>query len=83
MTRRRGSIGYLKASNTQAFDNFGNSLVLSGDPLAVAAYAEDSLATGVGGTQTDNTAMNSGAVYIFVRSGATWTQQAYLKASIT
>jgi hypothetical protein len=27
--------------------------------------------------------MGSGAAYVFVRSGATWTQQAYLKASNT
>src|SRR3989440_545013 len=33
--------------------------------------------------QSDETVNNAGAVYVFVRSGATWTQQAYVKASNT
>ena len=74
---------YLKASNTGANDIFGGSISLSGDTLAVGAYQESSNATGVNGNQADNSALNSGAVYVFVRSGTTWTQQAYLKASNT
>jgi hypothetical protein len=74
---------YLKASNSDANDGFGGWLSLSGDgnTLAVSASAEDSNATGIGGDQTDNSALSSGAVYVFTRSGTTWTQQAYLKAS--
>jgi hypothetical protein len=72
---------YLKGSNTEADDRFGVGLALSGDTLAVGAADEDSAATGVNGNQTDNAAANSGAVYVFVRTGATWAQQAYLKAS--
>ncbi|MBI5764610.1 MAG: FG-GAP repeat protein [Planctomycetes bacterium] len=74
---------YLKASNTGAFDNFGNWVAVSGDTVVVGAYGEDSSATGVNGNQADNSADNSGAAYIFVRSGTTWSQQAYLKASNT
>ena len=74
---------YLKASNTGARDNFGHSVSLSGDTLAVGASYEDSNATGVNGSQSDNSARNSGAVYVFTRSGTTWSQQAYLKASNT
>jgi len=74
---------YLKASNTEASDNFGSSVALSGDTLAIGAFGEDSAATGVGGDQASNAAADSGAVYVFVRSGTTWTQQAYLKASNT
>jgi trimeric autotransporter adhesin len=74
---------YLKASNTGAVDFFGGSVSLSGDTLAVGAFGEDSLATGVNGNQADNSASGSGAVYVFVRSGASWSQQAYLKASNT
>jgi hypothetical protein len=74
---------YVKASNTAGADYFGRSVALSGDTLAVGAYFEDSAATGVNGTQADNTAFNSGAVYVFVRTGATWTQQAYVKPSNT
>jgi hypothetical protein len=74
---------YLKASNTQAEDFFGYSLALSRDTLAVTANEEDSAATGIDGDQTSNAASNSGAVYVFVRTGTTWAQQAYLKASNT
>ena len=74
---------YLKASNTDAQDSFGSSVSLSGDTLAVGARFEDSSATGVNGSQSDNSVSNSGAVYIFTRSGRTWSQQAYLKASNT
>ena len=72
---------YIKASNTGSADRFGISLALSGDTLAVGAYLEDSQATGVDGDQSDNNLPGSGAVYVFTRSGATWSQQAYLKAS--
>ena len=72
---------YVKASNTEANDRFGESLALDGDTLAVGADAEDSAATGIGGDQGDNTAASAGAVYVYARDGATWTQQAYLKAS--
>jgi hypothetical protein len=76
---------YVKASNAQESDNFGKSLSLSGDgnALAVGAHYEDSNATGINGDQSDNSASDSGAVYVFTRSGTTWTQQAYVKASNT
>jgi hypothetical protein len=74
---------YLKASNTGAEDRFGQSVAVSGGTVVVGAHQEDSAATGVNGNQADNSATNSGAAYVFVRSGTTWTQQAYLKASNT
>ena len=74
---------YLKASNTDAEDLFGWSLAISGDTLVVAARHEDSNATGINGDQGDNSEQNAGAVYVFTRSGMTWSQQAYLKASNT
>jgi hypothetical protein len=76
---------YVKASNTGAGDQFGNAVALSadGNTLAVAAVYEDSSATGVNGRQDDNSRGESGAVYVFTRSGPTWTQQAYIKASNT
>jgi hypothetical protein len=74
---------YLKASNTEANDWFGHSVAVSGDTLVVGAYGEDSSATGANGNQADNGANNSGAGYVFVRSGSSWSQQAYLKASNT
>jgi len=74
---------YLKASNTGANDNFGMSLAVSGDTVVVGAMHEDSSASGVNGDQSSNGGTNSGAAYVFVRSGTNWNQQAYLKASNT
>jgi len=77
---------YLKASNTEASntgsgDRFGSSVAVSGDTVVVGAHQESSNATGVNGNQADNSAGSSGAAYVFRRSGTTWRQQAYLKAS--
>jgi hypothetical protein len=72
---------YGKASNTGAFDHFGTTVALSGDTMAVGATDETSIATGINGDQSDNSGRFTGAVYVFVRSGTTWTQQAYIKAS--
>jgi len=74
---------YIKASNSGAGDRFGFSLALSGDTLAVGAYHEDSLSTGIDGDETDNSLSNSGAVYVYTRNGTQWSQQAYVKASNT
>ncbi len=78
------TIGYFKASNTGAEDWFGLSLALSGDgtTLAVGAPFEDSGTTGINSTP-DNSAANSGAVYLFRHVGNSWIQQAYIKASNT
>jgi hypothetical protein len=72
---------YLKASNAGADKNFGGSVAIVGDIVAVGSRLEDSNATGINGNQGNNTAPDSGAVYLFTRSNGVWTQQAYLKAS--
>lgn len=74
---------YLKASNADSEDNFGHSVSVSGDTVVIGAASEDSSATGVNGDQSDNSALSAGAAYVFVRSGTSWTQEAYLKASNT
>ncbi|WP_150912833.1 integrin [Marinobacter halotolerans] len=76
-------VAYLKASNTGAFDSFGEDVSLSadGNTLAVGAPDEDSSATGVNGDESDNSVTRAGAVYIFARTNAGWNQVAYLKAS--
>ena len=78
---------YLKASNTDAEDLFGSSMALDNTTLVIGARREASMSTGVNGDQTDNSAENAGAVYVFGRTppGASipWSQQAYLKASNT
>lgn len=74
---------YIKASNTETIDRFGQAISMSADGnyLAIGARNEDSNATGINGDETNNSGPVSGAVYVFVRSGSTWTQQAYIKAS--
>ena len=74
---------YVKASNTAFEDLFGHSVSVSGDTVVVGAYGEDSDATGVNGDPSNDLAVNSGAAYVFVRGGTSWSQQAYLKASNT
>ena len=76
---------YIKASNSGAGDYFGRYLSLStdGNTLAVGAWGEGSNATGINGNQGNNTAPESGAVYVFTRSNSTWSQQTYIKASNT
>lgn len=78
----RGGVqeAYVKASRPDADDGFGGSIALSGDTLVVGALNEDSSSGGVGGDENDNGAADSGAVYVFVRKGNVWSQQAYLKA---
>ncbi len=70
--------GYLKASNAEQYDSFGSAVAVAGDTVVVGAYAERS--NGTGGP-SDNSAQLAGAAYVYLRSGATWTEQAYLKAS--
>ncbi|WP_194864989.1 integrin [Alloalcanivorax profundimaris] len=74
---------YIKASNAEADDHFGYSTALArdGNTLAVGSTSESSSAKGIGGDESNNSAAKSGAVYIFARTGATWAQQAYIKAS--
>ena len=76
---------YVKASNTGTSDHFGSSVVLSGDgnTLAVAAHFESSAATGINSDEDDDSIPQAGAVYVFTRTGTTWSQQAYIKASNT
>jgi hypothetical protein len=76
-------LAYLKASNTEVDDEFGKAVALSGETLVVGAPGESSSGNGPGalGTETDNAAPDSGAVYVFQRGGASYEQVAYLKAS--
>lgn len=71
---------YLKASNPSVDDGFGHSVSLSVDTLIVGTATEDGDATSTATNSNDN-ARDAGAAYVFTRSGTTWLQQAYLKAS--
>ena len=78
-------IQYIKSSNTEANDNVGESISFSADgyTLAVSAIGEDSDADIANGDQSDNSASDSGAVYIFRFNiiSCLWEQIAYIKAS--
>lgn len=78
------TVGYVKASNTDAGDAFGRGVTLSNDGYTLAVSSEDaSNATGINGNQADNSVPNSGAVYLFRRRGNAWQQEAYIKASVS
>lgn len=75
---------YLKASNTDASDWFGQSVAVSDNTVVVGARGEDSNATGVNGDGSNNDALSSGAAYVFTRNDlGVWSQHNYLKASNT
>lgn len=69
---------YLKAANLAGNDSFGTSIALAGDVLAVGAPSEDSADPA---NPANNALANSGAAYVFRRTGTAWQQEAYLKAS--
>jgi hypothetical protein len=60
---------YIKGANTDAGDEFGSAVALSGDgrTLAIGAHGEDGGSAGVNGVDADNSAAESGAVYLFAR----------------
>ena len=73
------AIGYFKASNNEAQDQFGIAVSLSADgsALAVGSANEDS---GNAANPSDNIATDSGAVYVYRRGANGWQFQQYLKA---
>jgi FG-GAP repeat protein len=73
---------FIKASNPDLQDSFGANLAVSrdGNTLLVGAAMEDSRARGINGDQQDDSATESGAAYLFTRSGAAWSQATYIKA---
>ncbi len=73
-----------KGSDTDNITDYGHGTVaLSGDTLVVGAPYESSQYGGVepgADAEKDDTMYAAGAVYVYVRSGTTWTQEAYIKA---
>ncbi|MDH5378904.1 MAG: FG-GAP repeat protein, partial [Gammaproteobacteria bacterium] len=74
---------YIKSSNPGSNDNFGYAVDLSGDTLAVGAWGEEGTSSGVGGNPALTGSASAGAVFIFTRSGSTWSPQEYIKAKTT
>src|SRR6202023_4169118 len=74
---------FIKSSHPNKEDWFGSRLNISGDgnTLAVGAQLENGGSKGINGNQADLSAEDSGALYLFTRTGTTWVQKAYIKAS--
>ena len=73
-------MAYLKASNVGSGDRFGASVAIEGETVVVGADSEDGDAYSTAAIPNDN-ASAAGAAYVFLRTGAIWSQHAYLKAS--
>jgi hypothetical protein len=74
---------YLKASNADVGDQFASALSISsnGSVIAVGAFHEDGAAGDNGSPANDhNGGEETGAAYVFSRTGTAWAQQSYLKA---
>ena len=74
---------YFKAGKPRVDGDFGSSIAVSGNTLAVGSPGDASSATGINGNEDGTSAPGAGAVHVFIRSGGKWSQQAYLKASNT
>lgn len=74
---------YVRAFNPRVYDQFGLALAISrdGNTIAVGSHFEDSGAKGVNGNQSDASMEDSGAAYVYTRTGTTWNPTAYIKAS--
>lgn len=73
---------YLKAANAQANNWYGYRVALDGDTLVVGSQQESSnqnIITNGMTASSDASASHAGAVYVYTRSAANWTQQAYIK----
>jgi hypothetical protein len=72
---------YLKPSNTDGGDTFGDNVAIVGELIAVSADGEDSASPGINGGENNNEASLSGALYLFRAEAAGWRQIAYVKSS--
>ena len=73
---------YMKASNSDPGDFYGYALSLSysGDRLAIGAKQEQGNVAGINGDESDNSAGQNGAVYVYTRMSGAWSKQSYIKA---
>ena len=58
-------------------------MATDGQTLAMGTGADSSTTTGINGSQAGSASTEAGATYLYQRSGATWSQRAYIKASNT
>lgn len=74
-------VSYLKPSNTDFADSFGESIAIDGDTLVVGAPLEAGAVGKVNGDQANNDAFAAGAAYVFTydADNDAWYQRSYLK----
>jgi len=75
-------VQFLKPEFPDAGDEFGYRLAMSDELLVVTAFKEDSASAGVDGVQDNDLATDSGAVYVYRKSGNQFNFEAYLKAPV-
>lgn len=69
----------LIAPNPDELDNFGASVALDVDTIAIGAPGEDGGARTINGDFGDNSSDGDGAAYVFSRVQGIWVEAAYLK----
>ncbi|WP_075186068.1 hypothetical protein [Teredinibacter haidensis] len=76
---------YIKASDGDLGDSFGSALSINatGKLLVVAALGEDSANDAVDSNDSDNSAVDAGAAYVFALDESQWQQLRYVKAPNT
>jgi hypothetical protein len=80
---------YIKSSNAGARDTFGGSslwavsiaLSADGNNLVIGTEAESSNASGINGSEYDDSAPDAGAAYFFRFYQDSWVQHSYIKSS--
>lgn len=73
---------YVKASNARAGARFGTAIGLNATRLGVGAPGDSSASSGLDGSQSAGGAEGTGAAYVFLSSGATWSQELFVKADL-
>lgn len=71
---------FLRPTSAAPGDTFARALALSGNRLLIGGPNDDSAATGVDGDAFNDDAFNAGGAYLYLRTGSSWAQHAYLKA---
>ncbi len=71
---------YLKPGDNDWVLAFGTTVAISGDIAVVGSEMEASSSSGVNAAEGDGLSGESGAAWVFVRSGTTWSPDAFIKA---
>jgi hypothetical protein len=72
---------YLKPTVVGGGDFFGQQVAITDGLIVVGAPDEDGGIAGINNDAADASATDSGAIYTFTGSGASWAQQVYINTS--